>query len=144
MPQNIVNVTDTKDGITRIANGSPPTAESPLSPEKKDALIARAKDVIAGRIPPQALIVPPEVELFMKREFAEEFAWREPPPTPKAVRHITEQLSLQAHYKGKAVACFTNPDGSLAVLAAGEKEIWALLEDLTEEERVKVLIMDTM
>ena len=144
MSQNSLPVADDKAAIPPIAKGVPSAEEIALTPEKKDSLITRAKDIIAGQVPPPPLIVSPEVELFMKREFAEEFAWREPPPTPEALRHITEQLSLRAYYKGKAVACFTNPDGSLAVLASGEMEIRALLEELTDEERVKVLIMDTM
>jgi hypothetical protein len=144
MSNNSIPVADDKTSIPPIANGSPSAEETSLSPGKKAALISRAKDVIAGRIPPPALIVPPEVERFMQREFAEEFGWREPPPTPEAIRHIREQLSLQAHYKGKAVACFTNPDGSLAVLAEGQPEIGALFEGLSEEEEVKVVIMDTM
>jgi hypothetical protein len=144
MSQNSVQVADGKAAFPSNANDVPPPRENDLDPEAKSTLVARAKDVIAGRVPAPALVVPPEVERFMQREFAEESAGRKPPPTPEARRHIREQLSLQAVYAGQPVACFTNTDGSLAVLASREKEIWALLEVLTEDERAKVFVADTL
>jgi hypothetical protein len=140
MPQNIVNVTDAKDGISSITNGSPSTAEGPLTPEKKDALITRAKDIIAGRIHPEPLPVPQYILDFFEREFA----GYDPPPTPEAIRFQTDRLSLEAHYKGQPVAVFKTVDGVQAVLAVGEPEIGALFEGLSDEEESKVIITDTL
>jgi hypothetical protein len=106
----------------------------------RETLISRAKDIIAGLVRPPALVVPPEIETFLHREFD----GVNPPPTPEAIRYITDRLSLEAYYKGEPVAYFTTVDGIQAVLAAGEREIYALLEGLSEEEEAKVVITDTL
>jgi hypothetical protein len=140
MSHNSVEVADEKTDFPPNVGDLPTPKEGDLTPEMKDALIARAKEIIAGRIRPSAMVVPPEVEKFLQREIA----GFDPPPTPKAIRHITEQLCLQAIYRGEPVACFTTADGMLTVLASGENEIWTLLQELSEDERVKVVITDTM
>ena len=113
--------------------------EDDLSPEGKGALIVRAKDVIAGRIRPPAMVVPPEVDEFLQKEFG----GVEPPPTPEAIRRIADHLSLLMYYRGLPVACFTMADGEMVVLASGDREVEALLRGLSEEEAAKVVIADT-
>jgi hypothetical protein len=113
--------------------------EVELSPERKGAIVALAKEIIAGRINPPALVVTPEIERFLKKEFGS----LNPPPTPEAIRRITERLSLQAHYGGRPVACFTTVSGDLAGLAAGESEIETLLRGLSNEETAQVIVTDS-
>ena len=141
MSHNSSPVTDGIVAASPHANGSYSSCEEPeLTQEGKTALVTRAKDVIAGRTPPPPFLVPVEVEEFVQKEITRFPAM----PTPEAIRHIREQLSLQAVYKGIPVASYTMPDGSLSVLGAGEQEIRTLLEGLSEDEEVKILIMDTM
>ena len=116
-----------------------PAREGDLAPEIKDALISRAKEIIAGRVRPPAMVAPPGVETFLQQEFGA----KAPPPTSEAVRRVTERLSLQAQYAGRPVACFTTADGSLAVLASGDREVEALLRGLSESEAAMVVVTDT-
>ena len=113
--------------------------EEALAPERKDALVNRAKDIIAGRTPPPELIAPPEVRQFLNREFGE----AERKPTADALRRATEWLSLEAHYAGRPVACFTTRAGGLAVMASGEIEVEAVLRGLSDDERAKVVVIDS-
>ena len=139
MSQNPVPIADT-NAAPPHANGVPCATECDLTPEAKAALVARAKDVIAGRIPPPPIIAPLAVEEFMQREYAN----YDPPPTAAALRDIREDLSLQAIYAGVPVACFTMPGGFLAVLGVGEQEIWAILKGLSDQEQSKVVVMPTI
>ncbi len=113
--------------------------EDDLSSETKETIIANAKDVIAGRVLPPALIAAPEVEKFLQLQFKDS----EPPPTVEARQRVMDRLSLQAHYGGRPVACYLTIEGRLAVLAAGDREIEALLGGLSEEEGAKVVVTDT-
>lgn len=126
--------------------GTPPAAasardgrENDLTPEIRDRIPARAREIMAGRVRPAALPVPPGLARFLQREFGSV----DSPPTPEAIRRLTGRLSLEAHYGGHPVACFTTTEGTLAVLAAGEQEIAALLEGLTGEEAASVVVMDS-
>jgi hypothetical protein len=110
-----------------------------LSPETAAGLIARAKDVLAGRVQPAVLVVPPQVEQFLQRELGE----GKRRPTAEALRRITDRLCLEAHYGGRPVACTTTQAGTLAVLASGERQVEAVLRGLSEEEKPKVVIIDT-
>ena len=82
---------------------------------------------------------PPEVEEFLKREYGH----FDPPVTAAAIHRITEDLNLQAQYRGVPVACFRTADDILAVLACDEAEIRALLWGIPSTERCGVLILDT-
>lgn len=137
MSHNSSPVADGTAAASPHANGSYSTCEEPeLTQEAKTALVTRAKDVIAGRTPPPLFLVPVEVEEFVQKEIARFPAL----PTAEAIRHIREQLSLQAVYKGNSVVTLTLPDGSLCVLGAGEQEIRALFDGLSAEERDRILI----
>lgn len=140
MSRNAVPVADGKSNFPSIATDSPSADADDLTPEQKDALIARAKDIIAGRVRPSALVIPPEIERLLQRDF-EGF---DPPPAPEAIRNISERLSLEAHYQGQPVVCFTTTDGVLTVLAVGEREIRELYQELSHDEKAKVIITDTL
>jgi hypothetical protein len=140
MSLNSVQSPDVKAASAPNVGNLPIANENDLTPEKIDTLVARAKDIIAGRVRPEALALTPEIEKFLKRESEK---WN-PPPTPEAIRFISDRLSLEAHYKGEPVALFTTADGIQAVLAVGEREICTLLERLSMEEEAKVLISDTL
>jgi hypothetical protein len=85
------------------------------------------------------MVAAPGVDRFLEREFGNV----KPPPTPQAIRRLTDRLSLEACYGGRPVACFTTAEGALAVLAAGEQEITALLIGLSAEEAAKVVVLDS-
>ena len=110
------------------------------TPERHAALIARAKDILAGRIQPEPLAIPQAITDHLQREFGDKV----PPPTPAALKYITDRLSLEAHYQGQPVVCHTTPDGTQVVLACGEDEIRALYAVLTPEEGARVMISDTL
>jgi len=55
---------------------------TPLTPEAENALLTRAKDIIAGRVAPPELPIAPEIENFLKREF--DTSIRPQHPTPFA------------------------------------------------------------
>jgi hypothetical protein len=109
-----------------------------LAPATEDALLRRARDVIAGRVQPPPLVPSPEVEQFLRRSLADCAT-----PTPAALRYLTDWLCLESQFGGEPVACFTTPAGFMVVLACGEREIKALHRGLPVEERVKVVITDT-
>lgn len=113
--------------------------EAELLPETTAALVSRAKDIIAGRTQPPALVAPPGVEQHLRREFG-----GGEPPTADALRRITKRLSLEAHYGGRPVACVTTRAGTLAVLASGDREVEALLRGLSDEEGARVVVTDTV
>lgn len=117
------------------ASSTPPAGSGPAGP----VVVGRAKDIIAGRIQPPALVATPEIETFLQREFGNV----QQRPTEEAIRRITERLCLEAHFGGQPVACFTTPAGTLAVLASGERDVEALLRGLSDEEQAKVVVTDT-
>lgn len=123
------------DAVER--NGFTPDA-GPVATNGETDVVARARDVIAGRVRPPELVTPPDVEAFLRREFAD----KQPPPTPEAIRLLTEHLTLQAEYADCPVVVFKTADGSLTVLAVGECEIRALLDGLSPEEKSKVMVTD--
>jgi hypothetical protein len=103
-------------------------------PPATGALVARARDIIAGRVVPPALVPPPEVVAFLESERASA------PASPAALRHLTSQLTLQVRYAGRAIACFVPPGGEPVVLAVGDTEIEELLRALTEAEGARVVV----
>jgi hypothetical protein len=120
------------------ANGVAPK-DGTLTPAAKEALLARARDIIAGRVKPPRMEAPPgRLEAFHK-----EFAGYDPPPTEEAIRFFTEQWHLDYTYRGKSVVCCRTSEGDLAVLGVGEEEIVAILLGLDDEEQSKVVVMDT-
>jgi len=139
MSHNSVHVADGKAGSPPNTSDIHAPIGDDLTPEMKNSVITRAKEIMACRICPPSMAVPPEVERFLQREFS----GCNPPPTPEAIRRISEDLSLQAHYRGIPIACFTTAEGYLTVLASGESEIFALLKGLSHEEGAKILVTDT-
>ncbi len=126
-------------GPATSLNGSSPSANGEASPSM-EAKIAWAKDVIAGRVPRPTLPQHPEVDAWVRREFAK----FNPPPSESAFRDISQRLTLQAEYNGVPVACLYTKDGTYPVLAVGTQEIFALFDALAAHERSRVIITDTV
>jgi hypothetical protein len=122
------------------SNGTPHPSRTELTPEARDALVARARAILAGCMPAPPLPVPEWIGPYL----AQQFAGYEPPPTAEAVRYQTEQLALQDAYRGDPVALYRTDDGVLTVLARGEGEVRALFQGLTDEEDAKVLLDTTL
>lgn len=110
-----------------------------LTPEAREALLARARDVIHGRVRPPTL-EPPAATLAA---FHREFAGYNPPPTAEAIRDFSERWALDATYRGESVVAFRIKDGDLAVLGVGDAEISAILRGLEHDDRSDVVVMDT-
>ena len=117
----------------------PASKEGEISAESRAALLARAKDIIAGRLRPDPLPDPPGADEYLQREFGDKV----PPPTPEAVRRIKEEWALQLKYNGEGIVYFRSEDGSMAVLGSGDDEILALLRGLSDTDRRKVIVRDT-
>jgi hypothetical protein len=107
--------------------------------ESHDALIRRARDIIAGRVQPAPMVAAPELLQVLLREFAHE----KEQPTPAALQRINDWLCLETQFGGEPVAYFITPAGYMVVLACGESEIKALLRGLPVDERVNVVVTDT-
>ena len=129
-----------------VAIGSPPNVcagsaskEDELPPERKAALLARAQDIIAGRLIPEPLPESPAIREFLHREFGDKV----PPPTPEAIRQIIEHDSIQRLGRGRLIAYCTIADGRKVVLAMGEDEIFYLLDELSDDEDARVIVSDT-
>jgi hypothetical protein len=121
---------------------SPPPHVGPeveLTPQAIEALVARARDVIAQKSPGPALVIPKHVEEFSAQQIAS-FPFV---PDPKVMQHMKEQASLQANYQGELVAVIRDKNDDLAVLAVGSREVFAMLDGLSDEERSKILVTDT-
>jgi len=127
------------NGALGTASTNGVAVEHAFTVDAQQALVARAKDIIAGRIPPDPIPVPSIVVEFLD----EEFRRFHPQPTAEARRFLTEDLSLQAIYKGTPIASIRMSDRSLAVLAVGEDEIRTLLTHLNNDENADVVIRDT-
>ena len=103
------------------------------------ALLARARDILAGRIVPPPIKPPPGLLESLDREFG----WRVPPPTPEAIRFLCDEAGLDYKYRGEIVAVCKSADGGQAVLAVGEHELRTLLDGLTDDERSRVCTVVT-
>jgi len=114
------------------------TVDNP--PEKLDEpmadLIARAKAIIAGQIPP------PEVETptFITELLRKEFARCEPPPTAEAIRMLENDMTIQHVYGTTAILYLCLAGHCRSVLVAGSSQILAVLAELTDEESAKIVV----
>ena len=95
----------------------------PLPPAELDALVSRAKGVIAGTIPMPTLPRDERVESFMAPVGRENYK-------PGTI----DQFYIDLYYEGQFVATYTNSEGRTAVLACGDEEIQCLMHRLTEQE----------
>jgi hypothetical protein len=122
------------------SNGTPHPSRTELTPEAKEALVARARAILAGRMPAPPLPVPEWIGPYL----AQQFAGYEPPPTAEAINYLTEQMALPEVFRGDPVVVHRTDAGVLTVLARGDAEVLALLHALEDEERARVLMTDTM
>ena len=138
MSHNSLPVADSQEGSPPLADRISPETE--ITTETRAALVDRARQIMAGRIIPEPLALPPELE----KAWQKELAGFPQPPTMKAIHRITDRLALVAHYDGELVAIVTTAHGRTAVVAVGDDEIKALLDGLSQEESAKVMLTDTM
>lgn len=103
----------------------PDTAAPPVSP-----LVARALDILHGRLVPPPLPVPDFVEPELKRLLGDKV----PPPTERALQQIREDWTLQ-HLHGGDVIITTRVNGYVVILAAGEDEVRELAAEIPDELR---------
>ncbi len=101
-------------------------------------LLARTRDIIAGRIVPPAMEDPEFDDLMAK-----EFAGYEPPPTADAIRYLRERQCLEKLYRGQPVLTFKTGSGDKVVIVSGERDIFFLLRTLPIHERARVVVEDT-
>ena len=114
----------------------PPAAPDapPVSP-----LVARALDILHGRLVPPPLPVPDFVEPELHRLLGDKV----PPPTERALAAIREDWTLQ-HLHGGDVIVTTRVNGYVVILAAGEDQLRELMSGLPENVAHRVLFEHPM
>jgi len=136
---DVTEASPTANGLHSQTNGTPSQKEPELSAESRDAMIHRAKDILAGRIIPPEMVTPPGIIEYLQKQFA----GYDPGPTAEAMRDMIEHHTLYAHYSGRPIV-LTRIEGKVAILAAGEEEIRALLPTLDSDEISRVLLHDML
>jgi len=106
--------------------------EGAASPPVREFSIQYVRDVLTEKIIPEPMVVPPEVEECVKRE---PLLRNKKPP-----RWLIELWCLMFYYGGNIIATFKTKAGHKVVVAAGEVEIKALLQDVPYEENRHVCI----
>jgi hypothetical protein len=107
--------------------------------ESSDAMIARAKEIIAGRLQPPPFVAPKLLLDHFEREFRD----KNPPPMREALDAIIDRHCIDTIYSGKLVAYTTMKSGRLTVLATGLDDIEKLFKALVGKERLEVVVTDT-
>ena len=102
---------------------TPAAPVAPVSP-----LVARALDILHGRLVPPPLPVPDFVEPDLRRLLGDKV----PPPTERALAQIREDWTLQ-HLHGGDVVAVTRVNGYVVVLGAGEADVWDLLHNVPRD-----------
>ena len=137
MPHNPVLDSPLPNGSISPSHPSPIPTRGSLSPERSAALLARARDIIAGRLRPDPLPDWPGADARLQADFGDKI----PPPTVEAVRAIKEDWSLEYNYPGQGIVTYRMDNGILAVLGAGDEEILLLLRGLSIQERSNVVVL---
>jgi hypothetical protein len=126
MPQPVSDAVPPIPTGPESADANDITVESTLAPD-----IQFARDLIAGQVRPLAIPSPVAVEDSLKLL----------PLNGQPPRWLRDAFTLQAHYGGRAVACFqASPSSEVAVLAVGEQAIGELLKSLSDEEAERIVI----
>ena len=112
-----LTLTDELEAPTPAAPDAPP-----VSP-----LVARALDILHGRLVPPPLPVPDFVEPELHRLLGDKV----PPPTERALAAIREDWTLQ-HLHGGDVIVTTRVNGYVVVLAAGEDQVRELAPEIPD------------
>lgn len=95
----------------------------PLPPAELDALVRRAKGVIAGTLPMPTLPRDEQIEGFLAKIGRENYK-------PGTI----DRMYIDRYYEGQFIATYTDAAGRTAVLACGDREIWNLIPRLAEAE----------
>jgi hypothetical protein len=90
--------------------------------------------VLAGKITPQPISVPPPVKERLDKE-----RLQGQPLSEAARQWLAEELSLQYYYGGQPIATIRTKAGHKAVLAVTDAEIKALVTNVPYEECRNVL-----
>jgi len=106
-----------------------PTPAAPDAPPVSP-LVARALDILHGRLVPPPLPVPASVEPELHRLLGDKV----PPPTDRALAAIREDWTLQ-HLHGGDVVVTTRVNGYVVILAAGEDQVRELLRGMPYPEK---------
>ena len=139
MPHNPVLDSPLSNGSISPSLPSPIPARSSLSPERNATLLARAKDITAGRLRPDPLPDWPGADAQLQRDFGDKV----PPPTAEAVRDIKENWSLDYNFRGQGIVSYRMDNGILAILGVGDDEILLILRGLSDSERQNVVVLST-
>jgi hypothetical protein len=94
-----------------------------LTPEEKEAFLARVRPILAGTVPAEPLQVPPIIEALAQRELTAPNIRRY--VTREAWRRIVNDWTLDYYYGGSEVA-YLEKNGQRIVLAVGRGEVSAL------------------
>lgn len=127
--------------MSTTSAAEPTAGPVPAPTDRKAALVAYAKDVIAGRVVPPPMVLDARRTALLDAALAEA-AGPYPPATPEAVRWATDWECLYAQYPNEVFLYFNTAGGYMTVLAAGEEDVLAVLAGLTPEEDCQA-IMDT-
>jgi len=101
------------------------------------ALLARARDIIAGRLRPDPLPDWPGADARLHADFGDKV----PPPTAEAIRRIKEEWSLDFNCRGHGVVSYRMDNGNLAILGVGDEEILLILRGLSDQELSNVVVI---
>ena len=104
------------------------------------AVVARARDIIAGRDPGPALPDQSRLRARLDREFGH----RVPPPTPEAIAYQLNQNAIVEYGGGRLLLVYVAPDGLMTPLAAGDEEPFAVYHALPAADRAKTCITDSL
>ena len=77
-------------------------------------VVARARDILAGRLVPPPLTLSPERKAVLDRLIHEHVT-----PTPEAYQFHYEDWAFNEHFDGTVVLYTRLPDGKIAVLGSG-------------------------
>lgn len=125
MPTNVSDTAQQLQSGPGAAGGDILATDPGVLPE-----VQLARDLIACSREPQELPSPKMVD-----DAPEQLSPHSKPPL-----WLRNSLNLQAHYGGRAVACFQAPSGVVAVLAVGEEKIGELLKSLSDDEVSRIVI----
>ena len=109
-----------------------------LTPEEKEAFLARVRPILAGTVPAEPLQVPPIIEALAQRELTKPDIKRY--VTREAWRRIVNDWTLDYYYGGSQVA-YLEKDGQRIVLAVGAGEVDAMLQGIPTAQLAKVRIV---
>jgi hypothetical protein len=105
-----------------------------LSPEEKEAYLARVRQILAGEVPAEPLQTPPVIRALVDRELAGMRV------TAEARQRIYLDSTLDYYYGGSEVA-YLMQEGQRIILAVGPGEVETMLRGFPAPELSHVRIV---